>query len=140
MRQKEGASRPWSPKKGRIIKTWNSLDEVEGPESLMAYQNRLLLNASSSSLCKSMWKPWLTTVRWPRPGLSNPRSTNYIVWALNVRTQYYFGAVTNWVLTVTYFENITVELYVLKTHVKFHANRILFTIWSINFFLCTILY
>ena len=29
----------------------------------------------------SVWTPWLTTVRWPRPNLSNPRSTNYIVWA-----------------------------------------------------------
>ena len=35
----------------------------------------------------------------------------------------------------TYFENLTVELhvlYILKTHVKFHANRILFTIRSKN--------
>ena len=44
----------------------------------------------------------------------------------------------------TYFENLTVELYVfyvLKTRVKFHINQMLFTIWSINFilFLCTIL-
>ena len=48
----------------------------------------------------SIWVPWLTAVRWPRPNLSNPRSTNYIVWALNVRTQYHFGVVTNWVLTI----------------------------------------
>ena len=37
----------------------------------------------------------------------------------------------------TYFENITVQLhdiYVFKTHVKFHANRMLFTIQSINLF------
>ena len=34
-----------------------------------------------------------------------------------------------------YFENLTVELhilYVLKTHVKFHVNRMLYIIWSIN--------
>ena len=41
---------------------------------------------------------------------------------------------------ITYFENLTFELYILyvfKTHVKFHINRILFTIWSINlFFIC----
>ena len=43
---------------------------------------------------------------------------------------------------VTYFENLTVELHVLsilKTHVKFHANRLLLTIQSINLFLCKIL-
>jgi len=36
-----------------------------------------------------------------------------------------------------YFENITVEfyvLYVLKTYIKFHVNQMLFTIWSINLF------
>ena len=27
--------------------------------------------------------------------LEHPRSTNYIVWAFNVRTQYYLGVVTN---------------------------------------------
>ena len=27
--------------------------------------------------------------------LEHPRSTNYIVWTLNVRTQYHFGVVTN---------------------------------------------
>ena len=48
----------------------------------------------------SVWVPWLTTIRWPRPSLSSPRSTNYIVWALNVRTQYHFGVVANWVLTI----------------------------------------
>ena len=42
----------------------------------------------------------------------------------------------------TYFENLTIELYVfyvLKTHVKFHDNRMLFTIWSITYFLRIIL-
>ena len=37
----------------------------------------------------------------------------------------------------TYFENLTVKLhilYVLKTHVKFHTNRMLFIIRSINLF------
>ena len=37
----------------------------------------------------------------------------------------------------TYFENLTVGLhvlYVLNIHVKFHSNRILFTIKSINLF------
>ena len=37
----------------------------------------------------------------------------------------------------TYFENLIVELhvfYILNTHVKFHANRMLFTIWFINLF------
>ena len=37
----------------------------------------------------------------------------------------------------TYFENLTVELYVfyiLDMHVKFHSNGILFTIKSINLF------
>jgi len=43
----------------------------------------------------SVWVPWLTTIWWPRPNLSSPRSTNYIVWALNVRTQHHFGVVTN---------------------------------------------
>ena len=36
-----------------------------------------------------------------------------------------------------YFENLTVELYVLyvfKTHIKFHFNKILFTIQSMNLF------
>ena len=37
-----------------------------------------------------------TTVRWPRPSLSNLHSTNYIVWAFYVRTQHYLGVVTNW--------------------------------------------
>ena len=32
--------------------------------------------------------------------LEHPRSTNFIVWAFNVRTQYQFGVVTNWVLTI----------------------------------------
>ena len=32
--------------------------------------------------------------------LEHPRSTNYIVWTPNVRTQYHFGVVTNQVLTV----------------------------------------
>ena len=31
--------------------------------------------------------------------LEHPRSTNYIVWAFNIRTQYYLGVVTNLVLT-----------------------------------------
>ena len=42
----------------------------------------------------------------------------------------------------TNFENLTVELhflYVLNTHVKFSTNWILFTIRSINLFLCIIL-
>ena len=37
----------------------------------------------------------------------------------------------------TYFENITVELYVfyvLKIHIKFYANRMIFTIQFINLF------
>jgi len=37
----------------------------------------------------------------------------------------------------TYFKNLTIELhviYVFKTHVKFHANQMLFTIQSINLF------
>ena len=41
------------------------------------------------------------------------------------------GPPKNRVLTVTYFENLIIEfhvLFVLKTHVKFHVNRILFTI------------
>ena len=36
-----------------------------------------------------------------------------------------------------YFKNVTIKLhvfYVLKTHVKFHTNWILFTIQSINLF------
>ena len=44
---------------------------------------------------------------------------------------------------ITFFENLTVELYVLyvlKTYVKFHANRILYIIQSLIFFLCIILY
>ena len=45
-----------------------------------------------------------TAVRWPRPSLLNPHSTNYIVWALNIRTQNHFGVVTNWVLTI-YFNS-----------------------------------
>ena len=35
----------------------------------------------------------------------------------------------------TYFENLIIEfhgLFVLKTHVKFHVNQMLFTIWFIN--------
>ena len=48
----------------------------------------------------SVWAPWLTTIQWPRSSLSSPRSTNYIIWAFNVRTQYHFGVVTNWVPTV----------------------------------------
>ena len=42
-----------------------------------------------------------------------------------------------------YFENLLVELHVFnifKTHFKFHINQMLFTIKSINFFLCIILY
>ena len=35
---------------------------------------------------------------------------------------------------VTYFENLNVKLYVLKTHVKFHVNQKLFTTQSINLF------
>ena len=27
--------------------------------------------------------------------IEHPRSTNYIIWAFNVRTQYYLGVVTN---------------------------------------------
>ena len=40
---------------------------------------------------------------------------------------------------VIYFKNLTVKLQVLNilnTHIKFHVNWILFTIWSINLFLC----
>ena len=44
----------------------------------------------------------------------------------------------------TYFENLTIELYILyvfKTHVKFYVIRLmLFNIRSINLFLCLILY
>ena len=39
--------------------------------------------------------------------------------------------------TTTYFENLTIELhvlYVLKTHVKFHVNQMLFIIRFINLF------
>ena len=32
--------------------------------------------------------------------LGHPCSTNFIVWAFNVRTQYQFGIVINWVLTI----------------------------------------
>ena len=72
------------------------------PEPPRPYRGeRLLERTWFNSVCT----PWLTTVRWPRPNLSNPHSTNYIVWALNVRTQYYFGVVTNWVLTC-YIHNI----------------------------------
>ena len=42
---------------------------------------------------------------------------------------------TKQINVVIYFENLTVELhvfYVLKTHVKFYVNRMLFIIWSIN--------
>ena len=38
---------------------------------------------------------------------------------------------------ITFFENLTVELYVLyvlKTYVKFHANRMLYIIQSLIFF------
>jgi len=40
-----------------------------------------------------------------------------------------------------YFENITIEVhvfYVLKTHVKFHVNQMLFTIRSIYLFLINV--
>ena len=36
-----------------------------------------------------------------------------------------------------YFQNLTIKLhvqYIFKTHVKFHINRMLFTIHSINLF------
>ena len=35
---------------------------------------------------------------------------------------------------VTYFENLTIGLLVLYTHVKFCVNKMLFTIQSINIF------
>ena len=44
---------------------------------------------------------------------------------------------------VTYFENLIIELhvlYVFNIHVKFNARQILFTIQSIAYFLCIILY
>ena len=37
----------------------------------------------------------------------------------------------------TYFQNLTIELYVfyvLKSHIKFHINWMLFTILSLNLF------
>ena len=72
----------------------------------------------------------------------NPLSTNYIVQALYKRAQRHSWVVKNCAPTVTYFENLIVELhilYILKTHVKFHVNRLLLTIQSINLFLCIIL-
>ena len=40
----------------------------------------------------------------------------------------------NKINSATYFDNLTVELHVLKTHVKFYVNRMLFTIQSLNLF------
>ena len=43
----------------------------------------------------------------------------------------------------TYFENLTIRLYILyiiNTYIKFYVNQVLFTIRFINFFLCIILY
>ena len=68
----------------------------------------------------SIWTPRLTTVRWPRPSLSKTSSTNYIVWALNVRTQYHFGVVTNWVLTYIY---IYICIYVYMKIFNFFLNN-----------------
>ena len=47
-----------------------------------------------------------------------------------------------YIYIATYFKNLIVELYVfyiLKIHVKFRANQILFNTQSINLFLCVIL-
>ena len=35
---------------------------------------------------------------------------------------------------VTYFKNLNVKLYILKTHIKFDVNQKLFTIQFINLF------
>ena len=50
----------------------------------------------------------------------------------------YTTTLTKQINIVIYFENLTVKLhilYVFKTHVKFHANLILFTIRSIKLFM-----
>jgi len=46
-------------------------------------------------------------------------------------------------LYVNFEKNLTIGLdvlYIFNTHIKFHSNKILFTIRSIKLFLCIILY
>ena len=61
--------------------------KFQEPEPPRPYRGERLLERT---WFVTIWVPLLTTVRWPRPNLSSPHSTNYIVWALNVRTQYHF--------------------------------------------------
>ena len=55
----------------------------------------------------------------------------------NIRTKFGYKLIER-INMARYFENIIVGLhifYVLHTYAKFCANRMLFTIWSINFFM-----
>ena len=94
---------PWSPKKRRIVRARNSInssDEVQWPEPPKPHREKVWSNTPSSPSWMLSWKLRLTIIRWPRLNLSNPRSTNYIVWAFNVRIQYHLGVVTNWIPTI----------------------------------------
>ena len=71
--------KPWSPRKMEDNKS-TKLHTLLGRDSLTGATQ--------------------TTVQWLRPSLSNPCSTNYIVWALYVRAQYHLGVVTKWVPTI----------------------------------------
>ena len=49
-----------------------------------------------------VWTPWKTTVLWPRPSLSNPRSINDIVWVFLRTNPTLLRVVTNCDLTVLF--------------------------------------
>ena len=84
--------------KGKISSPKKRLGKKgQEPEPPRSSRGERLIERTRSTF---VWIPWLNIVRWPRPSLSNPRSTNYIVWAFNVRTQYPFRIVTDWVLTI----------------------------------------
>ena len=100
-REKGGVSQTKRSQRRRIIRSPSSLDKIKRPEPFRLHRKKALLDMPGSSPCKLPYKPRPSVVRWSRPSLSSPRSINFIVWALSVRTQYYSEVTTNCVLTLT---------------------------------------
>ena len=79
------------------VKAYAPKKRGQEPEPPRPYRGERLLERTWFN---SVWTPRLTTVRWPRPSLSNPRSTNYIVWVFLRANLISFWVVTNRVITL----------------------------------------
>ena len=86
--------------KGKVSDLWRGLGKMAKNQSLPAHlQEKDSRGEDNLAMNEYHEKP---TAWRPRPSLSNPRSTNDIVWAFYVGTQYCLGSLLNRVLTVIF--------------------------------------